>query len=88
MIISFFLVPKIPILPPLAECYKNDDCSNDRTCVNEQCVNPCASNNPCAQGAFCHVQNHQSFCRCPAGFLGQPTIECVPRKYFSINDTS
>lgn len=75
-----FTVPKIPVIPAVPECYKNDDCNGDQTCFNERCINPCATNNHCAQGAFCYVENHQPVCRCPMGYLGQPTVECIPRK--------
>lgn len=77
-------VPQISIVPRPAECYKNDDCPNDRSCINERCVNPCAARDACARGAFCHVNRHQPICTCPPSFVGNPAIECVPRKYSMI----
>lgn len=69
-------IPKHP--QPTPECYKNDDCPDDRTCRNERCINPCREDNACARSAFCYVKQHQPVCTCPPGFLGHPTTECIP----------
>jgi len=69
-------IPRQPDVRPV-ECYKDDDCSYDRSCRNDRCANPCAGN-VCARGAFCHVNNHQPICTCPAGFEGNPSVECIP----------
>ncbi|KAH8305544.1 hypothetical protein KR018_004581, partial [Drosophila ironensis] len=59
-------------------CSSNNDCPTDKTCQNEQCVNPCVYHNPCAPRAECRPQNHLAVCRCPADFLGNPYVDCRP----------
>lgn len=73
------------MLPPVfvPECVGDDECPWDRSCVNQRCANPCVADH-CSRGAFCHVENHKAVCRCPAGFQGDPLIECRPRKCFTI----
>lgn len=71
--------PKSPPPGPIAECYSNDECSDDRLCRNERCVNPCAEDNPCARGAFCHAHNHHHVCICLQGFTGDPLVSCVQK---------
>uniref|UniRef100_A0A8D8TXE6 Neurogenic locus notch homolog protein 1 n=1 Tax=Cacopsylla melanoneura TaxID=428564 RepID=A0A8D8TXE6_9HEMI len=66
-----------PPLPPVPECTRNDDCPYGLGCVNTRCVNPCASD-VCAPSAFCHAEQHQAVCRCPAGYTGDPRIRCTP----------
>lgn len=80
-----FAVSKIPVLPPLPECSRDDDCPSDKGCVNELCVNPCVVGDPCSRGAFCHVENHAPVCRCPTGYTGDPRVQCQPRKLNIIN---
>lgn len=70
--------PRIPIVPNQPECYANDECSEDRQCVNSKCVNPCVSSEVCGINALCHVDNHNPVCRCPVGHLGDPKFECIP----------
>lgn len=67
------------IIPP--ECYSDSDCTYDKTCRNERCVNPCRIDKVCAANAFCSVTNHEAICRCPAGYEGNPRVECIARKY-------
>lgn len=69
-------LPRTPT--PSAECYHDEDCSFDRTCLNKKCVNPCSVRNSCGQRAFCHSENHKAICRCPIGFNGNPEISCTP----------
>ncbi|PNF22176.1 hypothetical protein B7P43_G05064 [Cryptotermes secundus] len=75
-----------PFTPP--ECYFDTDCAKDRSCVNQICLNPCIVGNPCASGAFCHVQDHTPKCRCPAGYEGNPRIECRPPSAPNVGCTS
>lgn len=72
----------IPYVPPTPECTRNDDCSLDKTCLNQKCISPCTLSDSCGQGSFCHTHNHQPVCRCPNGHTGDPRIACVPRKYY------
>lgn len=59
-------------------CLSNNDCPSDKRCINEQCINPCLYDNPCSPRAECHAQNHMSVCKCPAGLVGNPYIDCKP----------
>lgn len=79
-------IPKTPTVPIVPECYSDDECSYDKRCKNEQCVNPCVADKPCAVGAFCSVTKHQPVCRCPAGYEGNPQIECIARKYLLVDN--
>lgn len=71
-------VPKSPVQTPQAECDRDDDCPNDRTCLNQYCVNPCTTGDYCGRGALCHAQDHNAVCRCPIGYTGNPKINCIP----------
>ena len=73
-------MPKTPGTMPPAECYNNNDCPNDRKCLNERCVNPCTNSDTCGRGAFCHGRDHNAVCNCPFGYTGNPQRECIPRK--------
>lgn len=57
-------------------CRSNNDCPDDRSCINGQCINPCAYEHPCAPEAQCRVKNHISLCRCPTGMSGNPYTYC------------
>lgn len=71
MFLSFLLVPQ-----DQPGCKSNDECSLSETCLNRNCVNPCAVGNPCAQTAECSAINHKAQCRCPADLIGDPFIRC------------
>lgn len=58
------------------ECQSNDDCSNDKTCYNNECINPCVLGDPCAVNAECFGLNHQTACRCLSGYRGSPFERC------------
>ncbi|CAH1404987.1 unnamed protein product [Nezara viridula] len=68
----------VPSYQPVPECSHNDDCPANKRCKNQLCVNPCTHDSPCAPGAFCHTDDHQPVCRCPAGFQGNPLTQCIP----------
>lgn len=60
-------------------CRSHGDCPSDKACENAQCVNPCVyGNDKCAPRAECRPQNHAAVCRCPAGLVGNPFVECRP----------
>lgn len=58
-------------------CKANSDCAVDRSCINNQCVDPCATEKVCGRGAVCKVADHHALCLCPDGFRGEPSQECV-----------
>lgn len=55
-------------------CEKDDDCDDDRTCLNKECVNPC--DNACGVTAKCQVKKHVTVCSCPPGYIGDPLDKC------------
>lgn len=57
-------------------CKSDDECPLTDTCLNRQCVNPCAATNPCASNAVCQATNHKAVCRCPDGFIGNAFVNC------------
>lgn len=59
-------------------CRDNSECPSDRACINEQCTDACASEDPCAPKAECIIKDHQAHCRCPPGTFGDPRQECFP----------
>jgi hypothetical protein len=65
------------------ECTSDYECSQDKSCINQQCVNPCTvRSNVCAQNAECHVQAHRAICSCHVGYTGNPQYSCHESKYF------
>lgn len=66
---------------PRPECESDSDCSNEKACINQQCRDPCAQANICAQNAECHVQTHRPLCVCRNGFTGNAQSACYERKY-------
>lgn len=58
------------------ECETNTDCTQDKQCYNNKCVNPCALDNPCAINAECFGYNHLSNCRCFPGLEGNGYQKC------------
>lgn len=58
------------------ECVLSQDCSREKACIRQKCVDPCPGT--CGQNARCDVINHVPMCSCPPGFTGSPFIECRP----------
>lgn len=58
------------------ECITSLDCSYDRACVNQRCIDPCVGS--CGLGAQCQVSNHNPICSCPKGMVGDPFRICQP----------
>lgn len=69
-----------PLPPNQPECYSNSDCAQDKQCINSLCLNPCIATKPCGKNSFCHVENHDSICKCPQSYIGDPRVNCIPRK--------
>lgn len=63
------------------ECVVSSECSFDKACVNQKCVNPCTTGT-CGTNAVCRVNNHSPICSCNNGFTGNPFVICnrIPRK--------
>lgn len=59
------------------ECVVSSECSLDKACVNQKCVNPCTPN-VCGQNSNCRVNNHSPICTCRDGFIGNPFTVCSP----------
>jgi hypothetical protein len=75
----------LPVAPPEVEpivtgCSVDQECPDYNSCINDRCADPCVILDPCAANAFCKVLNHQPKCSCPEGYIGDPKIECRPRK--------
>ncbi|XP_047739044.1 uncharacterized protein LOC108675679 isoform X2 [Hyalella azteca] len=68
------------------ECTINSDCSRDKACVKERCVDPCAD--ACGSGATCSAIMHKPVCTCPYGLSGDPYVACTPITTTSPSTTS
>lgn len=56
------------------ECRTNAECSRDRACLRNKCVDPCRGT--CGQSAICEVVNHIPICSCPPDYTGNPFTYC------------
>lgn len=63
------------------ECVVNSECTQDKACVQQRCVDPCP--NTCGIEAQCSVKNHSPVCACRNGYTGDPFTQCTRiRKFF------
>lgn len=64
------------------ECVVSSECSANRACINQKCVDPCPG--VCGQNARCETINHSPICSCPASQTGDPFVRCfsAPSKFF------
>lgn len=58
------------------ECITSSECSLDKSCVNQKCIDPCPGS--CGLNADCQVVNHNPLCSCVAGQTGDPFTRCSP----------
>lgn len=58
------------------ECTTNNDCSPNKACINNKCIDPCPGT--CGTNAICHVSNHIPSCSCPERYQGDPFVACRP----------
>lgn len=56
------------------ECVLSIDCSQDKACIRNKCLDPCPGT--CGESAQCITVNHIPSCSCPEGFTGDPFIVC------------
>lgn len=57
------------------ECLSNSDCSFDKACLGQKCLDPCPGS--CGHNAICTVRSHNPMCTCPQGLVGNPFQQCV-----------
>lgn len=60
------------------ECMISSECSRDKTCINQRCVDPCPGT--CGINARCRVVNHNPICSCNSGYFGDPFSQCRPEE--------
>lgn len=60
------------------ECVYNTDCSLEKGCRQNKCVDPCIGT--CGVNAICEVMNHIPMCSCPRGLSGNAFVECRPSR--------
>lgn len=60
------------------ECLISSECSSNRACINQQCLDPCPGT--CGRNAICRVTNHSPICSCLQGHTGDPFLLCTPQK--------
>ena len=56
------------------ECRVSTDCAEHLACIGNKCVDPCQG--ACGIAAVCDVDNHRAVCACPAGYAGNPYLQC------------
>jgi len=68
------------------ECQSDVECSDNRSCQNYACVDPCIGQ--CGSNAICEARRHVAVCRCPQGYNGDALVSCrqarllpVPKYY-------
>lgn len=66
------------------ECVISSECSNNRACLNQKCVDPCID--ACGTNTVCKVINHSPICNCKHLYTGDPFSRCnpLPRKAIQI----
>lgn len=60
------------------ECRSNGDCTQDKQCRSQRCIDPCLIGNTCGIRATCLVRNHIPMCKCELSYTGSPYVECKP----------
>lgn len=57
------------------ECMIDAQCSFDKACVNQQCIDPCPG--VCGLNAMCRAVSHNPICTCLPGYNGDPFDRCL-----------
>ena len=58
------------------ECVLNTDCPREKSCVRNQCIDPCPGT--CGINSECRVSNHIPICSCKESYTGDPYGSCRP----------
>lgn len=56
------------------ECLISSECSQQQTCINQKCKNPC--DGVCGINTDCKVINHSPICTCKLQHTGDPFSRC------------
>ena len=67
------------------ECEVDQECPNNRACIEQQCLDPCSVYDPCGKNAECQTTDHRPVCRCPSGWAGDPHYECFQCRFLGIS---
>lgn len=68
------------------ECSVSSDCSSNKACENERCIDPCPGT--CGFDARCNVVNHSPICSCPPNYSGDPFVRCYKEDRKTANNPS
>lgn len=60
---------------PKPECLQDVDCTNDKACINQKCLNPCVAG-ICGTNSECRPQAHRAVCICKDGYTGNAQRAC------------
>merc|ERR1719350_2689151 len=66
--------PQIACVP--IGCQSDNECRDQETCVDGNCVNPCLIQDPCGRNAECYPSRHRAMCECIPGYEGDPFVAC------------
>lgn len=64
------------------ECLANEECPDNRACINYACVDPCIGK--CGHNAQCAAKRHLAVCTCPDGFNGDAKVSCRQSRAFPV----
>lgn len=64
------------------ECQSDNECSDNRACINYSCVDPCLGQ--CGVGAICEPKRHLAVCKCPAGTNGDALVSCRQARNYPV----
>lgn len=62
-------------------CRSDQGCLSDEVCISRQCQKLCMFSNTCGLKSICGASAHRAQCSCPAGYTGNPIIECRKSKH-------
>lgn len=71
-----------------AECQRDSECTMDKSCVNNNCVNPCLLADTCGINAECYVHNHVADCKCSSGYHGMQILPNSNYQFLSSSNNS